>query len=394
MWTHEVKLEKYQATTPSGGPLQLGTAESQGNEFLHIKTGEGWEGLAIKVVFRPCKVSRTVSENGMVDVPWEATKEPLTAAKGRIVFRGLDESGRIMNSLDLPYEVKGHSPTGDRDESKYTPGAVDQIIAQTKANAEAAGTSAKAAKESQEAAASSAAASLQSSNDAAASAGRAKASEGSAAASEKAAAASATAAEQSRQESETQAGKSLEYKNQAGEYAASAEASKNAAGESAAAAEASAQKAAEVVVNVENTIQDALQEAKDSGEFDGPQGPQGIPGPQGNPGEKGDPGDPGPKGEKGDPGEPGQNGEPGLLREVSAGGGDAGQPGTDGEDGGYYMPSVDTAGNLSWTPSKVGMPSVPEANIRGPEQAPKALRGPRATQGRKVPQAPRGRPTP
>lgn len=56
-----------------------------------------------------------------------------------------------------------------------------------------------------------------------------------------------------------------------------------------------------------------------------------------------------------------------VLREVSAGGGDAGQPGTDGEDGGYYTPSVDTAGNLSWTPSKVGMPSVPEANIRGPE---------------------------
>ena len=51
MWTHEVKLEKYQATTPSGGPLQLGTAESQGNEFLHIKSsctsksgkaGKGW----------------------------------------------------------------------------------------------------------------------------------------------------------------------------------------------------------------------------------------------------------------------------------------------------------------------------------------------------------------
>ena len=305
MWTHEVKLEKYQATTPSGGPLQLGTAESQGNEFLHIKTGEGWEGLAIKVVFRPCKVSRTVPENGMVDVPWEATKEPLTAAKGRIVFRGLDESGRIMNSLDLPYTVEGHSPTGDRDESKYTPGAVDQIIAETKAAADAADTSAKAAKESQTEAAANVAASMQSSNNAAEAARRAEASEGAAAASEKAA-----ASEQSRREAETQAGKSLEYQKQAGEYAASAEASKNESVENAAAAEASAQKAAEVVANVENTIQDALQEAKDSGEFDGPQGPQGIPGPQGNPGEKGDPGDPGPKGEKGDPGEPGQNGEP------------------------------------------------------------------------------------
>lgn len=323
MWTHEVKLEKYQATTPSGGPLQLGTAESQGNEFLHIKTGEGWEGLAIKVVFRPCKVSRTVPENGMVDVPWEATKEPLTAAKGRIVFRGLDESGRIMNSLDLPYTVEGHSPTGDRDESKYTPGAVDQIIAETKAAADAADTSAKAAKESQTEAAANAAASMQSSNNAAEAARRAEASEGAAAASEKAAASSADASEQSRREAETQAGKSLEYQKQAGEYAASAEASKNAAGESAAASEASAQKAAQVVTDVEITIKNALQEAKDSGEFDGPQGPQGIPGPQGNPGEKGDPGDPGPKGEKGDPGADGKDGERGPQ----------GEPGKDGKDG-------------------------------------------------------------
>ena len=388
MWTHEVKLEKYQATTPSGGPLQLGTAESQGNEFLHIKTGEGWEGLAIKVVFRPCKVSRTVPENGMVDVPWEATKEPLTAAKGRIVFRGLDESGRIMNSLDLPYTVEGHSPTGDREENKYTPSAVDQIIAETKADAEAADLSAKAAAASEEATAKS----------------------------EKVSAASAAASEKSRQEAATHAEKSLGYQKQAGEYAASAEASKNAAGESAAASEASAQKAAQVVTDVEITIKNALREAKDSGEFDGPQGPQGIPGPQGNPGEKGDPGDPGPKGEKGDPGEPGQNGEPGLgvpqptladagkvpvvnaegtayaLEEIPTGGGGTGQPGADGEDGGYYTPSVDTAGNLSWTPSKAGMPSVPDANIRGPEgpQGDTGPAGPAGADGAQGPAGPQG----
>ena len=56
-----------------------------------------------------------------------------------------------------------------------------------------------------------------------------------------------------------------------------------------------------------------------------------------------------------------------ALEEIPTGGGGTGQPGADGEDGGYYTPSVDTAGNLSWTPSKAGMPSVPDANIRGPE---------------------------
>jgi hypothetical protein len=41
--------------------------------------------------------------------------------------------------------------------------------------------------------------------------------------------------------------------------------------------------------------------------------------------------------------------------------------GADGEDGGYYTPSVDSAGSLTWTASKAGMPDVPAANIMGPE---------------------------
>lgn len=41
--------------------------------------------------------------------------------------------------------------------------------------------------------------------------------------------------------------------------------------------------------------------------------------------------------------------------------------GADGEDGGYYTPSVDTAGNLSWTPSKDDMLNLTGANIKGPK---------------------------
>ena len=55
-------------------------------------------------------------------------------------------------------------------------------------------------------------------------------------------------------------------------------------------------------------IQTALQEAKDSGEFNGPKGDPGVPGRDGEPGPKGDPGE---KGDKGDPGVPGQDGAPG-----------------------------------------------------------------------------------
>ena len=37
-----------------------------------------------------------------------------------------------------------------------------------------------------------------------------------------------------------------------------------------------------------------------------------------------------------------------------------------GDDGGFYMPVVDSQGNLSWAPSNSGMLPVESANIRGP----------------------------
>lgn len=111
----------------------------------------------------------------------------------------------------------------------------------------------------------------------------------------------------------------------------------------------------------------------------GPQGPQGA---QGIQGEKGDTGDTGPTGPKGPQGEQGPKG-------------DTGDPG---EDGGYYTPSVDASGNLSWTASKAGMPGVGGANIRGP-QGPKGdpgedgadgAPGETGPQGPQGPQGPKG----
>ena len=108
----------------------------------------------------------------------------------------------------------------------------------------------------------------------------------------------------------------------------------------------------------------SVREDADAGDFDGEQGPTGPQGPKGDTGL----GVPAPT--QADAGKVPMVNEDGtgyVLREVSAGGGDAGQPGTDGEDGGYYKPSLDSAGNLSWQASKPGMPDVPEANIRGPQ---------------------------
>ena len=57
---------------------------------------------------------------------------------------------------------------------------------------------------------------------------------------------------------------------------------------------------------------------------------------------------------------------------------DGGSGGTGtGEDGGYYKPSVSSSGDLSWTPSKAGMPSVNTMNIKGPTGA----TGPKGSDG-------------
>lgn len=152
----------------------------------------------------------------------------------------------------------------------------------------------------------------------------------------------------------------------------------------------------------------------------GPQGPkgdkgdkgdQGDPGPQGPKGDKGDPGQDGATGAKGDKGDPGV-GVPtgGTTGQVLAkksntdydtewvdqtGGGGSGEPG---EDGGYYQPSVDAEGNLTWTASKEGMPAVDSSNIKGPkgdqgetgEQGPQGIQGPVGETGPQGEQGPQG----
>lgn len=50
--------------------------------------------------------------------------------------------------------------------------------------------------------------------------------------------------------------------------------------------------------------------------------------------------------------------------------------------GGYYIPSVDSDGNLSWTASKDDMPDAAGANIKGPKGDTGAT-GPQGPQGTK-----------
>ena len=69
--------------------------------------------------------------------------------------------------------------------------------------------------------------------------------------------------------------------------------------------------------------------------------------------------------------------------------------GTAGEDGGYYAPSVDAEGNLTWAASKSDMPAVAESNIRGPkgdtgETGPAGADGAKGDTGDTGPAGPKG----
>lgn len=106
----------------------------------------------------------------------------------------------------------------------------------------------------------------------------------------------------------------------------------------------------------------------------GQQGIQGEQGPKGDKGDKGDTGDTGPQGEPGPQGEQGIQGPPGEKGDTGDTGpqgpaGADGQDGAPGENGGYYTPTVDDEGNLTWAGSKGDMPLVEGANIRGPAGA-------------------------
>lgn len=53
-----------------------------------------------------------------------------------------------------------------------------------------------------------------------------------------------------------------------------------------------------------------------------------------------------------------------------------------GIDGGYYIPTIDANGNLTWTPTQVDMPAVATTNIMGPEGK-QGLTGPKGDTGAK-----------
>lgn len=114
----------------------------------------------------------------------------------------------------------------------------------------------------------------------------------------------------------------------------------------------------------------------------GPQGETGEQGPQGAPGPQGEPGEQGPTGETGARGPTGPAGADGITPTIGDNGnwflgtedtgkpsrgatGPAGTNGANGTDGTTFTPSVDSAGNLSWT-NDGNKQNPATVNIKGP----------------------------
>ena len=108
MALHEVQLKGYSVRP---GNLSLGTFDSYGIEQLHVTLDDTWSGLAVTATFNPPEgepVEIRVPENGLIDVPAEATANEGT---GTIVYCGV-ASGAQRISKTQGYSVITHGKVG------------------------------------------------------------------------------------------------------------------------------------------------------------------------------------------------------------------------------------------------------------------------------------------
>lgn len=128
---HEVTLTKYAA---KAAVIKFGTWGSRGIEQLHITALPPWdEAAVITVTFVNGRVQsepQVFPESMTIDVPQAATSAATKSrASCKMVFKGIDQSGAVVYSTDLPYTVLNRT---DIDGAEYDPGenAFEQYIQQ------------------------------------------------------------------------------------------------------------------------------------------------------------------------------------------------------------------------------------------------------------------------
>lgn len=246
MALHEVQLKGYSVRP---GNLSLGTFDSYGIEQLHVTLDDMWSGLAVTATVNPPKgepVEIRVPENGLIDVPAEATANEGT---GAIVYCGVANGVQLITKTQ-GYNVITHGNVGGTAPFNPSESLATQVL-QAALNAEKnsaeANTAAQSAQTAAESAAVAAKASAESASKAAAEAAAAKPYSESAKSSAEAARNSENQAQQSSAEANT-------AKNAAQNAQAGAESSATAAAKSAKEAAASA-------VNLDSAANTATQKA-------------------------------------------------------------------------------------------------------------------------------------
>ena len=239
MALHEVQLKGYSVRP---GNLSLGTFDSYGIEQLHVTLDDTWSGLAVTATFNPPEgkpVEIRVPENGLIDVPAEATAKDGT---GTIVYCGVANGVQRITKTQ-GYNVITHGNVGTTVPFNPSESLATQVL-QAALNAEQNSAEANTAAEK---AASAAQASAESASKAAVEAAAAKPYAESA----KASAEAARNSENQAQQSSTEA---TAAKNAAQNAQAGAESSATAAAKSAKEAAASA-------VNLDSAANTATQKA-------------------------------------------------------------------------------------------------------------------------------------
>lgn len=131
MALHEVQLKGYSVRP---GNLSLGTFGSYGIEQLHVTLDDTWSGLAVTATFNPPKGEPReirVPENGLIDVPAEATANEGT---GTIVYCGVANGVQRITKTQ-GYNVITRGPVGGTAPFKPSESLATQVL-QAALNAE------------------------------------------------------------------------------------------------------------------------------------------------------------------------------------------------------------------------------------------------------------------
>lgn len=131
MALHEVQLKGYSVRP---GNLSLGTFDSYGIEQLHVTLDDTWSVLAVTATFNPPKgepVEIRLPENGLIDVPAEATANEGT---GAIVYCGVANGVQLITKTQ-GYNVITHANVGGTEPFNPSESLATQVL-QAALNAE------------------------------------------------------------------------------------------------------------------------------------------------------------------------------------------------------------------------------------------------------------------